>query len=292
MAASGVPVRACEVGATLGEGPFWSARDRKLWFVDIKGLRIHRFDPESSALDSWPAPAQPGWLLAADDGRLVTGLQTGLHFFDPRDGSFTPLAAVEPKRPGNRLNDATVDGFGRLWFGSMDDGERAATGRVYVYDHGRIRPAPIEPVAITNGPAFSPDGRTLYHVDTLGGTVHAFDVAPDGSLGRGRLFAQIDPKHGYPDGPTVDGAGCLWIGLYSGWGARRYSPEGALIDYVRFPVANVTKIAIGGPDMRTAYATTAHKGLSPAARAEQAGAGDLFSFRVDVPGLPLPPIAI
>lgn len=289
---SAVPVRVCEVGATLGEGPFWSARDQKLWFVDIKGPRVHRFDPATDALESWAAPAQPGWLLADADGRLIAGLKTGLHYFDPGDGRFTPLAVVEPDRPGNRLNDATVDASGRLWLGSMDDDERAPTGRVYVYDRGRITLAPIDPIAITNGPAFSPDGRTLYHVDTLGGTLHAFDVAPDGSLGRGRLFTQIDTKHGYPDGPTVDGAGCVWIGLYGGWGVRRYSPEGALIDYVRFPVANVTKIAIGGPDMRTAYATTAHKGLTPAARVEQPYAGDLFAFRVDVPGLPLPPIAI
>jgi sugar lactone lactonase YvrE len=90
----------------------------------------------------------------------------------------------------------------------------------------------------------------------------------------------------------VDSAGCVWIALYGGWGVRRYSADGTLLDFVRFPVANVTKIAFGGGDLRTAYATTAAKGLSAAERAAQTHAGDLFAFRVDVPGLPTPPVRI
>lgn len=279
------PAPVCTVGATLGEGPYWSATEQKLWFVDIKGKRIHRFDPATTALESWPAPAQPGWILPAEGGGLITGLQTGLHRFDPKDGGFALIVDTEPQRPANRLNDATVDPAGRLWFGSMDDDESALTGHVYCYGRGRIATATIPPVAITNGPAVSPDGQTLYHVDTLGGVIHAFEVAADGALGNHRIFATIDNEHGYPDGPTVDSEGCLWIGLFGGWGVRRYSPAGELLDFVRFPVANITKIAFGGADLRTAYATTAHKGLSPAALAEQPHAGDLFSFRVDAPGV-------
>jgi sugar lactone lactonase YvrE len=73
---------------------------------------------------------------------------------------------------------------------------------------------------------------------------------------------------------------------------RRYSPQGTLLDFVRFPVANVTKIAFGGRDLRTVYATTAAKGLSEADRAAQPHAGDLFAFRTDVPGLPLPAVRL
>jgi len=288
-----VPEVACEVGATLGEGPCWSAAEQKLWFVDIKQKRIHRFDPQSRELKSWPAPAPPGWVFPLVDGRLVTGLKTGLHVLDPRAREFTALEHPEPHLPGNRLNDAAVDRDGRIWFGSMDDAEEAPSGCVYVFDGRRTTRAPVEPCAITNGPAFSPDGRTLYHVDTLGGKIHAFDVGDDGrELGNARLFASIDPSVGFPDGPTVDSAGCVWIGLFGGWGVRRYSPQGTLLDFVRFPVANVTKIAFGGRDLRTVYATTAAKGLSEADRAAQPHAGDLFAFRTDVPGLALPAIRL
>jgi len=286
------PQAVCAVGATLGEGPVWVARDAALWFVDIKGQLIHRFDPDDGVLKSWSAPAQVGWILPASDGGLMVGLQTGLHRFDPASRRFTLVAAPEADLPGNRLNDAATDHDGRLWFGSMDDSERAATGRLYRYASGRVETTPVAPVTITNGPAFSPDGRTLYHVDTLGGLIHAIEVDEVGSLGPARPFARIDPADGYPDGPTVDAAGCVWIGLFGGWGVRRYSPSGELLEFVRFPVANVTKIAFGGDDLRDAYATTASKGLDSTARAAQPLAGDLFAYRVDTPGLPVKPIRI
>ncbi|RJF90846.1 SMP-30/gluconolactonase/LRE family protein [Sphingomonas cavernae] len=288
----GAPAVVCSVGAMLGEGPCWSVADRMLWFVDIKRAQVHRFNPATDALESWAAPAQPGWILPVDDGTLMTGLDTGLHRFDPLGGTFDLIIEVEPDVPDNRLNDATVDQAGRLWFGSMDDKEAAPTGQVYRLDRGALARADIAPVTITNGPAFSPDGATLYHVDTLARTIHAFDVAPDGSLKGHRIFARIAPDDGYPDGPTVDSEGCLWIALFGGWGVRRYSPAGELLEFIRFPVANVTKVAFGGDDLRTAYTTTARKGLSPAALIEQPHAGDLFSFGVDVPGLAMTAISI
>jgi xylono-1,5-lactonase len=287
---SAAPSVVCTVGALLGEGPHWSAVEQKLWFVDIKEQLIHRFDPRERKLETWTAPAQPGWVLARDGGRLVAGLKSGLHDFDPATGRFAALAAPETHLPGNRLNDATVDGAGRIWFGSMDDEEASPSGRVYVHDRGRVTCSGIAPCVITNGPAFSPDGRILYHVDTLAGQITAFEVAADGSLGAPRPFVRIAPSDGFPDGPTVDSAGCIWIGLYGGWGVRRYSSAGELLEFVRFPVANVTKVAFGGRDLKTAYATTASKGLSAAEKKAQPNAGDLFEFRVDVPGLPTPTI--
>ncbi|WCT73102.1 SMP-30/gluconolactonase/LRE family protein [Sphingomonas naphthae] len=282
----------CAVGATLGEGPVWDVARGALWFVDIKGRRLHRFDPVTGALASQDAPAEIGWALPADDGTLLAGLQDGLWRFDPGGGGFAPFLAVEPDRPGNRLNDATVDAAGRLWFGSMDNGEAEASGRLYRFDDAGIIDSGLPPVVITNGPAFSPDGRTLYHTDTLGGVVHAAPVSEDGTVGAPRPFARIDPADGYPDGPAVDAEGCVWTGLFGGWGVRRYAPTGELIETMRFPVANVTKIAFGGPDLTTVYATTARKGLDAAALAAQPLAGDLFAFTVDVPGLATPLIRI
>lgn len=276
----------CPVGATLGEGPVWIARDQALWFVDIKQRRLHRFDPATAGLDSWDAPAQPGWVLPAADQGLICGLQTGLHRFSPETGAFSLIAAVEPALPGNRLNDATVDAQGRLWFGSMDDGESEPCGHFYRADKDGICRVAGD-IAITNGPAVSPDATHLYHVDTLGGIVHVSRIAGDGSLTDTQVFARIDPADGHPDGPSVDADGCVWIGLWGGWSARRYAPSGALIETVRFPVANVTKVAFGGDDLRTAFATTAAKGLTDAARAAQPLAGNLFAFDCDVPGLPV-----
>ncbi|MBC9032592.1 SMP-30/gluconolactonase/LRE family protein [Sphingomonas sp. JC676] len=285
MVTSG-PVSIWQLGAPLLEGPVWVERDQALWFVDIKSHKIHRLDPASGATRSWDAPGQIGFILPIESGGFVAGLQSGLARFDERDGSFTQIVAPEPDLPGNRLNDATVDPQGRLWFGSMDDGESQATGAIYrlAADGSCVPTTPR--VSITNGPAVSPDGRTLYHVDTLGGVIYACDVDDAGMLANQREFVRIPNSEGYPDGPTVDSEGCVWVGLYNGWTVRRYSPAGALIDTVPFPVSAITKVAFGGPELKTVFATTANKHLSPAALEKEPHAGDLFRFEVDVPGQP------
>jgi xylono-1,5-lactonase len=285
---SRTPSSLCSVGATLGEGPAWDERNESLWFVDIKEQRVHRFDPAHGVLRSWRAPDQIGWVLPDDEGTLVAGLKTGLHRFDPRDGSFKPLVDPEPDRPGNRLNDATVDAEGAIWFGTMDDSEEEASGRVYRYAGGTALRIDLDPVVIINGPAFSPDGRTLYHVDTLGRTIWAIAAGDGAHLGEARILARIEDGAGYPDGPAVDAEGHVWIGLFGGWGVRRYAPDGRLVEKVDFPVANVTKIAFGGDGLRTAFATTARKGLSEAELSEQPLAGDLFTFDPGVVGLSIP----
>lgn len=274
-----------EVGAELGEGPVWSAEERALWFVDIKQKKIHRFEPEVGGKTSWDAPAPPGFLAPKAGGGFIAGLKTGLHDFDPKTGEFVLRHAVEPDRPGNRLNDGAVDRKGRLWFGSMDDGESKPTGRLYRLDADGPRPMD-DGYVITNGPAFSPDNRVLYHTDTLARLTYAFDLSADGGISNKRVFLRYDDGAGYPDGPAVDAEGCVWIAFFSGWGARRYSPSGELLACVRFPCANVTKIAFAGADLKTVYATTAWKGLSAEARKKEPLAGGLFRFTVDVPGLP------
>lgn len=280
------PVSIVQLGAPLGEGPLWVERDAALWFVDIKSYRIYRLDPETNAIQSWQTPGQCGFVLPSADGGLIAGLQSGLARFDPTTGAFVPLVDPEPQHPGNRLNDGTVDPHGRLWFGTMDDGETAESGTIYRLGADGRCVASTPSCAITNGPAFSPDGRTIYHVDTGKGLIYACSVGEDGTLSDARLFAQIPNSEGHPDGPTVDAEGCIWVGLYNGWGVRRYSPKGELLEQIRFPVSAITKVAFGGPERKTLYATTASKHLSAAERAEQPHAGDLFAFEVDVPGIP------
>ena len=278
---------ACRVGAILGEGPVWDTSRQCLWFVDIKQHLLHRFDPADAALQSWLAPEQIGWALPAADGSLLVGVRGGLHRFDPAGGQFSLLQPVERHIPGNRLNDATADAAGAVWFGSMDDAELEDSGHIYRYADGRVLDSGLAPVCITNGPALSPDGRTLYHTDTLGQRIFASTLGSDGMPHDTRVFARIEEGAGYPDGPTVDSEGCVWTGLFAGWALRRYDPRGRLLATVRLPVANVTKLAFGGADLTTAFVTTARKGLNSAELADQPGAGDLFTFSVDVPGLPV-----
>lgn len=284
------PTLVWDVAADLGEGPVWV--EDALWFTDIKKQKIHRLDPASGERRSWDSPEQVGFVLPAEGGGFVAGLQSGLHRFDPESGAFDRLVAVEPDKPRNRLNDGVVDPAGRLWFGTMDNAEAEKSGSFYRYSRGEPVHTGLDGIAITNGPAISPDGRTLYWVDTLERTISACPIGDDGTLGPSRLIVTIEESGGFPDGPTCDSEGCVWISLYAGWEVRRYSPDGELLDRVRFPVSNITKIAFGGPDLQTAYATTARQKMSAEEIARQPAIGHLFAFPVEVPGLPCPRIAL
>jgi D-xylonolactonase len=273
------------VGAILGEGPVWSAAEKALWFVDIKAPAIHRFHPATGETRSWHAPARVGFVAPTGDGSFIAGLKTGLHRFNPETSNFTLLHVVEPHAPNNRLNDGFVDAEGFLWFGSMDDNEEEPSGALYQLGAGgciRRDPGYI----VSNGPAESPDGRTLYHTDTLAGIIYAFDRARAGALSNKRVFARFEPGSGYPDGPIVDAEGCLWTGVFGGWSLKRFSPQGELLSELRLPCSAVTKAAFAGDDLRTLYITTAHVALNPEERKQQPLAGGLFRARVDVPGLP------
>lgn len=277
------PEVACTLDATLGEGPIWDAARGCLWFVDIKSHKLHRFDPPSGALDTIDAPEEPGWVIPLADGALLLGAKAGVHRFE--EGVFALLHPVEPDLPGNRLNDAAIHPDGSVWLGTMDNAEEAPSGGYYRLSGGACTALSPEPMVITNGPAFSPDGGTAYLVDTLERTILSAPIDADGYPGEARLFARIPEGMGYPDGPVVDRAGTIWVGLFGGWGVARFAPDGTFLGRVEFPVANVTKIAFGGADLSTVYATTARKGLSAAELAAQPLAGSLFTFAVEVPGL-------
>lgn len=272
------------VQAELGEGPLWHPAERALYFVDIKGRQIHRCDADGQNRVSWSVAQEIGFLQPTRKGDFVAGLEDGIYRFDQRDGSFTPVRIIEEHLPENRLNDACVDSQGRLWFGSMDNQEISSTGALYCrFTDGELQLKEGD-ISITNGPALSPDGRTFYHTDTLKRTVFAYDLSVDGVLSRKRPLIHFN--NGYPDGTTVDALGRLWIGLFGGWRMEQYTPLGERIASIAFPCANVTKLAFGGDDLRTAFVTTAWKGLSPSERLAQPEAGNVFSFRTDTPGLP------
>ena len=119
--------------AELGEGPVWTERDSALWFVDIKRQKIHRYDPRDGSKRSWDSPEQVGFILPAQGGGFVAGLQSGLYRFDEASGEFALIVEVEPDKPTNRLNDGVVDPHGRLWFGTMDNDEKSKSGAFYCF---------------------------------------------------------------------------------------------------------------------------------------------------------------
>lgn len=273
------------LAAVLGEGPMWSSSGQKLWFVDIKSNRIHSLEPRTGARRSYDTPESSAFVFEDVRGGMICGLKSGLFQFDAATGGLERLVEVESALPGNRLNDGFVDPAGRLWFGTMDDACEAPTGSLYRFSQGHLA-AMDTGYVVTNGPAMSPDGRVLYHVDTVQRVVHAFEVDADGALVNKREFVRIAGPDAYPDGPVVDASGNVWVALFGGWGVNCYSPRGELLRKIALPVARCTKVAFGGEDLRTLFITTARIDLPEAELAAQPLAGGLFSTRVEIPGLP------
>ena len=247
-----------DLKATLGEGPIWHGDT--LWFVDIKQRKIHNYHPVTGERFSFDAPDQVTFLAPIVGGTgFVVGLKTGIHRFHPATG-FNPMIEVEDAALENRPNDATVDAQGRLWFGTMHDGEENKSGSLYRMDATGVARMDRD-ICITNGPCVSPDGKTFYHTDTLEKTIYAFDLSEDGLLSNKRVFVKIAVgDEVYPDGSVVDSEGYLWTALWGGFGAIRFAPTGEAVARIELPAPNVTKPSFGGPDLKTLYFTTARKG--------------------------------
>jgi len=273
------------VAAVLGEGPWWSAADGTLWFVDIKGRRIHAFNEATEGKRSFVTPDLSAFVFRHRNGGLLCGLRTGLYRFDPSNERFALIVDVIEARTTQRLNDGYVDAQGRLWFGTMDNDERDPAGALYRFAANRLERMD-ENYVITNGPAMSPDGRVLYHVDTQQRCLYAFDVDEKGALSGKRVFLRVQEPGAYPDGLAVDSTGNVWLALFGGWGVRCYSSGAQLLRGIDLPVEQCTKVAFGGADLKTLYITTASVGLSEAQRRHQPLAGGLFRTRVEVAGLP------
>ncbi len=273
----------------LGEGAVWDARDQCLWWVDIMGELVHRFDPETGEDQSWPVGEPVGCLAVREQGGLILATKTGFHAFDPATGQKTAIIDPEADAAVNRFNDGGTDRQGRFWAGTMQQtGERQQVGSFYRFDPDRSCQKMLSDFWVTNGTAFSPDGRTMYVADT-GATVRtiwAFDYNTEtGVPSNRRVFFDTHGTDSRPDGATVDADGGYWYAGVGGWQVVRITPEGKLDRVIEVPVEKPTKPMFGGKNLDVLYLTSLSQGLDP--EREQPQAGSLFAITgLGVTGVP------
>ena len=267
----------------LLESPVWDDREGVLWFVDITAPLVLRLEPESGRLDRFPMPAEVGSLGLATQGRLVLALRTGIHLFDPVTGALEFLVNPEPTPPTNRLNDGKVGPDGNFWVGSLDDRpKREATAALY-----RITPAGestriVGGLFCSNGLAWSSDSRTLYHSDSRGPWLQAFDFdARQGLATNPRRLLSLTEAEGLPDGAAMDADGFYWSAGITAGVLNRISPDGVIVERIPLPVTAPTMPCFGGADLRTLYVTSLASDRSGSHQP-----GRLIAFRTEVAGLP------
>ncbi|WP_229490537.1 SMP-30/gluconolactonase/LRE family protein [Pseudoduganella namucuonensis] len=277
-----------QLGAELGEGPLWLPEQQRLYFVNLKGSTLHARDADG-ATHSWTLPTYICWIVPRRDGDgFMAGLRDGIVrlWLEPElryEYVGKPVAADQ----GVRLNDAKADAQGRIWAGSMNGSDVSRPdGQVFRLDADGELSAVLNDYHICNGPAFSLDGKTMYHSDSYLNRTYAYDVAEDGGLGEPRLWRQFGDGDGSPDGMTVDSEGCVWIAQWGGARVCRYSADGELLATIRMPLSQPASCVFGGPDLKTLYITTAWEGMSEEQRAAEPLAGSLFAVDLDVAGVP------
>ena len=273
-----------DVHAVLGEGPVWVAREAALYWLDIKGRKIFRRG-ESGDVREWPTPLRVGSIAPRAGGGFIAGTENGIALIDLEAGRYDILCQPEAQLADNRFNDGKVDRQGRFWAGSMDDLERQASGTLYRIGRDHRCTAVDSGYKVTNGPAFSPDGKRMYHNDSARQLTYAFDLDEAGNASGRRVFLQFEEGDGFPDGMTVDREGCLWIAFWDGGCVRRFSPVGELLQAIELPVTRPTSCAFGGPDLDRLYVTSASIGLDAEALAMQPNAGGLFMVSPAVRGI-------
>ena len=265
----------------LGESPQWDSATNDFYWVDFYGPTIHRISADGKRKD-WTLSqfTSIGSLVLCDDKKLVIGVDSGLHFFDLRDGSTTPFADPNHGRIDLPYNDAKVDRHGNYWIGNFDATESAPRGVLYVLNRRGKWRIGDSGFVVCNGPTFSPKGDVLYFSDSLGRQSLAYDLDANGKLTRRRVFQKYTETDGLPDGCCVDVEGCIWIALYDGGKVIRLSPTGERLATLLLPARNVTSCCLGGKDLRTLFVTSGR-----AADDSEPAGGAVFATEVTVPGL-------
>lgn len=278
-----------DLRARLGESPVWSVAEQALWFVDIHGPSLHRYDPATGAHVAMPMPRSIGCAGLRDGGGLVVALRDGIWLADAH-GRLERKVADAPYDPAwHRFNDGRVDREGRFWAGTMNERRDAPSAALYRLDDDGSLHRVLEGITVSNGLAWSPDGRTMYHADTPSLTVRAYDFDPaSGTPSRPREFARWARETERPDGAAVDSAGHYWVAHFRGGCVLEIDPAGRVLREIPVPAMCPTMCAFGGPDLATLYVTSARHDR-PADELERLPlSGGLFAMRVDVPGLPEP----
>ena len=191
-----------DAGDQLGEGPLWDVDEQRLYWVDSYGKTVQRSDARGAERRSWPVPEHIGSMCLRERGGAVVALRNGFHFLDLESGAVTPIADPEPDRPRTRLNDGKVDRQGRFVAGAMDYEERDGICGLYRLDPDLSITRLDDGIIVSNGPCWSPDGRTLYFADSFRRVIYAYDYLPaSGAVGGRRIFAFFEPCAAIPMAP-------------------------------------------------------------------------------------------
>jgi L-arabinonolactonase len=279
-------IESLKVKNTLGEGIIWDAASACVWWTDIDGSKLYRYQSEDKQLDHWTTPERLGsFALVSDSEFLICGFASGFAYFNPHSGELQWLEKIEQNNPGTRLNDGRADRQGRFWAGSMvESGDRGA-GALYCFDQQLQVASKVSGLTISNGLCWSPDSTVMYHTDTPSRRINAYDFdAATGAIANQRCLVRTE-KGCFPDGSSVDAEGYIWNAQWGASQVVRYSPEGEVDFVLPLPVSQPTCVAFGGPRLDRLFVTSATQGFDEQTLSAEPEAGNVLVFQTNISGI-------
>ncbi len=281
-----------DVRCELGEGPVYDAAGGALLYCDISARTVYRHTLATGRVENWTFPSEVGSLGIARSGKVVVALRHVVGLFDPASESFEDIAPIEPEQGRDtRLNDGKVGPDGAFWVGTMDDRGlpiRKPLGSLYrVSPDGKVEKK-VEGLIVSNGLAWSPDGRTMFHSDSSGQWLDRWDFDPGtGAIGNRTRIATLDAETGRPDGAAMDAEGYYWSAGVSAARLNRIDRDGRIVASYPVPVAAPTMPCFGGPDLRTLFVTSLRVGRDPDLLARYPLTGITIAGKSPVSGAPV-----
>ncbi len=275
--------------AAIGENPVWSIEERALYWLDTTQRAIHRFDPQSGVNQTWTMPDLACSFALREDGGLIVALGAGVYLVDMETMSLDAIAGEVTDKTQTRLNDGRCDRAGRFWVGAMDLEKHRRIASLYRVDPDHSIHKVVDELIVSNGLAWSPDSRTMYHSDSRQNVIWAYNYdLKTGIPSNRRVFATTNPEEGLPDGAAVDAEGFYWSAGVRGGRVTRYAPDGRVDRVIKLPISLPSMCAFGGDNLDILYVTSAREFLSESELSGEPLAGGIFAVDVGVRGLPEP----
>jgi gluconolactonase len=264
VVAPGVVPELVQEGFVFTEGPVGTP-DGGLYFSDIRPNRIHYLDPGGKISLVREQTNGANGLALTRDGDLIAAEGEGKRISKrSRDGMVTTVTEGIAGKPFLSPNDVLVDAKGGIYI--TDPGPRPVvpgrTAYVYYLPVGAKEPVVLDDqIARPNGVMLTRDGKTLIVNDTLGPTVYAYDVLPDGGVKKKRTFAQLldipEGKESGADGMALDREDRLYVTTVAG--VQVFDAAGKHLGTIKVP-RQPANAGFAGPDKRVLY-ITAREGL-------------------------------